>query len=504
MVLRLCIAEGDRRLLLKTLRAADAKATGRAKALKCVYYDTRRGKLRRAGYHLSIHAQGRRRIQLIELAGSGSIVSEPPCWARSSAGDAPTPESVAGTPLETVLDDRTFGKLKPVFALDLRRGDSVVERDGAVILARLDSGGIAAGGFTQGVCELRLERVTGTPDALFELARELSAKVPTALALRSHGEKGFELLRAQADHPGGEPAGDLHEGMTAREAADTTCRTAAIAIIDSFAQLRSGAGQDALHRGRIALRRLRAILWFLEPILDPEARLLSGRLRSLTQLLGGARELDVFCEGVLAPLRQDNPDAPGMDALVEAFAQRRREAYAKIVGFGQSPATLEFGLDLVRSLAALASPVSGSAEHALLRESPVGAFAQDRLDRCLRRFLKESRHLKRCDPERQHDIRVRAKKLRYAIEAFSPVIGPKTSGKLLGPLTRMQDALGDLNDARTGHDIALAYARERTGDGQGEQILFAAGLAAAACAIDPGAMLAKASAARGELAKPRR
>ncbi|WP_162261731.1 CHAD domain-containing protein [Bosea sp. Root381] len=504
-MLRLRFAEGDRRLVLKLLRAAGAKAAGRAKAFRTVYYDTRREKLRRAGYRLSVRVQGRKRVQRIEAAGSVSVLSAAPCWTKDVEGDAPTRKSVAATPLETRLGGRALGKLLPVFDLDLRRGTSVIDRDGASIVASLDSGTIAAGGGIERICELRLERVADTfaessPAALFDLARELSAKVSATPTLRSHGENGFQLLHAQREDPGGDSAGDLRDGMTMQEAADSICRNSAAALMDNLALLPSGGGQDALHRGRIGLRRLRAILWFLKPILGPEAAALSGRLRSLAQFLGGARELDVFCDGVLEPLRLGHPHAPGVDALIEAFERRRREAHANILGFGRSPAMLDFCLDLIGSLAALSGSQSISAKHAELRAGPVAEFVQDRLHRRLQAFLKASRHLERCAPDRQHDIRVGAKKLRYAIEAFRPVIGAKRSGKLLVKLTRMQDLLGGLNDARSGHAIALAYALESAGESQSEQTLFAAGLAAAACDIDPKTALAKAAAARDDLA----
>ena len=498
-VLRLCIAEGDRRRVLKLLRAAGAKATGRAKAFRWVYYDTPREKLRRAGYRLSVRAQGRKRIQRIEAADNASALSAS-CWTRDVDDVAPTGKSVAATPLEAILDDRALGKLQPVVDLDIRRGTSIVDRDGAGIQARLDTGTIAAGGGVERICELRLELVAGPSAALFDLARELSVKVPATLTLRSHGEKGFQLLHAQPARPGGDPAGNLPEGMTMQEAADSICRSSAAALIDNLALLPSGGGQDALHRARIGLRRLRAILWFLKPILGAERGALSGRMRSLAQFLGGARELDVFCDGVLGPLRLGHPDAPGIDALVEAFERRRREAHDKILAFGRSSAMLEFGLGLVESLAALSDSQSGSAKHSDLRKGPVTEFVQARLHGRFQAFLKASRHLERCDPGRQHDIRVGAKKLRYAIEAFRPVIGTKRSGKLLVKLVRMQDLLGELNDARTGHAIALAYALEAKGDSQAEQTLFAAGLAAAACNVNPKAALAKAAAARGELA----
>lgn len=465
--------------------------------MRSVYYETKRQKLLRAGYRLSIRMQGGERFQDVEVACTATFAPELG-WTTEIGDDTPDIASLAGTPLEGALGDGA--KLRPAFVVDIRRRSGIIERAGSTIVANLDTGKIAAGGIVERICELRLELVSGTADALFDVARELGSAVPLTLTLRSPGERGFRLLSAQPDRPTGDLSVDVREAMTTLEAADGMFRGCAVALLDHLAQLSSGGGQDALHRTRIGLRRLRALLWFLKPILGADAAILSGRLRSVAQSLGAAREIDVFCDRVLAPLRRDQPAAPGVDALYESFDRRRQDEHAKVLAFTRSPAMLDFGLDLVAGLAALSKSESAAIRHPQLREAPVSAFARSRLHGRLKAFLKESRDLLHCGPDRQHDIRVKAKKLRYALEAFHPVVGRKRSQKLITGLVSLQDLLGDLNDARIGHAIALAYARERAGGGDNEPTLFAAGLAAAACARDPTAMLNQASEAREGLA----
>ncbi|HEY5795864.1 MAG TPA: CHAD domain-containing protein [Bosea sp. (in: a-proteobacteria)] len=467
--------------------------------MRSVYYDTSRHKLLRAGYRLSIRTQSGKRFQDVELATVAALAAVP-CWSTAIDEDGPGDASLADTPLADILGDAAAGKLKPVFVVDLRRRSATLERAGSTIAASFDTGTIDAEGAVERICELRLELVSGAPEALLDLARELGSAVPLTLILRPPGERGFRLLPAQADRPVGDPSIELLPAMTTRAAADGICRGCAAALLEGLAQLSSGGGQDALHRTRIGLRRLRALLWFLKPVLGVEAALLAGRLRSFAQFLGAARELDVFCDRVLAPLQRANPDAPGADALFESFDRRRQDEHEKVLAFVQSPAMLEFGLGLVDGLASLSVSEPAALKNAELRERPVVDFVRMRLDKRLKAFLKESRDLLHCAPERQHDIRVQAKKLRYAVEGFHPVIGAKESRKLTAALVRLQDLLGELNDARTGRVIALAYARERAGGGGGEPTLFAAGLAAAACTLDPTAALSRAAEAREELA----
>lgn len=499
-VLALPLSDGNQRPVLKLLRGAGGKEVGRAKVLKSVYYDTRRETLGRAGYRLSIQAQGLKRAQHIELAGTALFLSATTCWTREIDDIAPSRASIRATPLDDILSDKALARLKPLFDLDIRRRTLVLDRDGTSIVACLDTGAITAGAAVEPICELRLRLIAGSPVTLLDVVRELGAHVSVMFALRSYGERGFRLLHAPAEHGNGGAPGDIRDEMTAGEASDSVCQSCVTALFDALTLLTLGGGRDVLHGARIGLRRLRAIQWFLKPLLGPGTAPISKRLRAFAQFLGRARELDVFCDRVLVPLRLRNPDAPGMEALFQAFEHRRQLAHDEVSAFAQSPAMLEFGFELLEGLAGLSGPQRSLAKDPHRRDRPVKDFVQARLDSHLRTFLKASRRLESFSPDGQHDIRIVAKKLRYAIEAFHSVIGTKTSRKLISKLTVLQDVLGELNDARSSHTIALAYAREWRRDDHGEALLFAAGLAAGACNPDPARTLAKAAATRDELA----
>ncbi|MGX1742171.1 CYTH and CHAD domain-containing protein [Bosea sp. NPDC055353] len=498
--LMLSLSEGNQRRVLKLLRCAGGKDLGRAKAFKSVYYDTRRETLARAGYRLSVQAQGLKRTQHIEVTDTALFLSATACWAHEIGDVAPSRASVRATPLDDILDDKALARLKPLFDLDIRRRSLVLDRDGASIIACFDTGAITAGAAVERICELRLKLIAGSPVALLNVAREFGVHLPVTFGLRSYGERGFGLLHALAGPGNGGVAGDVRGEMTAGEGSDSVCQSCVAALFDALTLLTFGRGRDVLHGVRIGLRRLRATLWFLKPLLGPGIGPISNRLRAFAQFLGKARELDVFCDRVLAPLRLRNPDAPGMEALLQAFEHRRRAAHDEVLAFAQSPAMLEFGFALLEGLAALSGPQRSLLKNPRQRDRPIKEFVQARLDRRLRTFLKASRNLESCSPDGQHDIRIVAKKLRYAIESFHSVIGTKTSRKLISKLTMLQDVLGELNDARSSQTIALSYAREWGRDDHGEALLFAAGLAAGACNPDPARALAKAAATRGELA----
>ena len=86
----------------------------------------------------------------------------------------------------------------------------------------------------------------------------------------------------------------------------------------------------ALHRTRVASRRLREILPVLQ--LDPGvARRLGRRLRKVTQRLGAVRELDVLCL-LLDELRESGRyEAQAVRRLATAVGDERAHARDKLL-----------------------------------------------------------------------------------------------------------------------------------------------------------------------------
>ena len=87
-------------------------------------------------------------------------------------------------------------------------------------------------------------------------------------------------------------------------------------------------------------------------------------------------------------------------------------------------------------------------------------------------------------PEALHDLRKRAKELRYALEFFAPLHDPGDYGKVVGDLKRLQDCLGEFQDTEVQvHEIrALAAAMLAAGEAPAVTLLamgeITAGLAA--------------------------
>jgi CHAD domain-containing protein len=108
-----------------------------------------------------------------------------------------------------------------------------------------------------------------------------------------------------------------------------------------------------------------------------------------------------------------------------------------------------------------------------LRKRPILEHAREALGRLRKTIRRRGRGgLDRLDPVSRHKLRIRAKRLRYAVEFFAPVFdgprGAKTA--FLDALKKMQDQLGALNDIVVARQRILPALEPCTPD-----IAFAAG-----------------------------
>lgn len=211
-------------------------------------------------------------------------------------------------------------------------------------------------------------------------------------------------------------------------------------------------GVELIHRARVATRRLRSHLRTLDPLLDPVwVGHVRGDLRTVGQALGRVRDADVLLGRVRA--HTDPDDRAGVEELIHLVAADRalaaREAAALMADTTY--------IDLVERLSAAASnPPLYSQVH----DDPAGLPAGPTLHHLVRqRWKRVTAELPRMpaapDPEELHQLRIRAKRLRYAAEAAEPYIGG-VARRAARTAKRLQDDLGEVHDAAT----AVTWLRE--------------------------------------------
>jgi CHAD domain-containing protein len=216
------------------------------------------------------------------------------------------------------------------------------------------------------------------------------------------------------------------------------------------------AGKDVgVHQARVASRRLREALPVLtEGLHHTKAPKALRKIRRLTQALGTVRELDVTL--VLIDELAERPGIP-RPALTEVRAQviEAREKRRAIMLDRVSKVNVA---KLSRRLAevgdALAAPAPGHAWRASLASRIV------RRARKLEKAIDEAGQIYAA--EALHQVRITAKKLRYALEiADESAAAP--CADTVRTIKRVQDALGRLHDLQVlQHHVADVGARPRS------------------------------------------
>lgn len=198
---------------------------------------------------------------------------------------------------------------------------------------------------------------------------------------------------------------------------------------------------ESVHELRVASRRLRAFGDVFEPLVDRKSRRrVDRRLRRIARAARSLRDWDV----VAARLRSLNESAKGdleragIDLLLghadagrekqfRKFARRSKEIRVKAI-----ERALSAQLESIRgrwSTERDAREFAAATLAGLVSEVVVALPARGGVE----------------DPEALHELRIRLKKARYALELFEPLLG--TAGApLLSEARRLQDLLGDHHD----------------------------------------------------------
>jgi triphosphatase len=203
---------------------------------------------------------------------------------------------------------------------------------------------------------------------------------------------------------------------------------------------------ESIHQMRVGVRRLRSAMALFSKWIEVPAPLRVD-LKGLAILLGPARDADVLASDTLACIVTACPNEPSLQALVQAAsadADAKRRQVAQVLHSDRYAV-------LIGSLRTWLSDLR-------LKEMPKGKMRRvlaERLDfhadrilvRCHRRLIERGAGLDRFTVEERHQLRIAAKKLRYAVEFFQSLHAARRSKRYLRALTALQGALGELNDA---------------------------------------------------------
>ena len=195
-----------------------------------------------------------------------------------------------------------------------------------------------------------------------------------------------------------------------------------------------------VHRSRVALRRMRSALRLMRRA-ERAPPGLKSELRWLADALGEARNWDVLTDDTLPAILRAGGASPSLARLARAAQRRRATAHAEARDALSSPRYRALVAALERWLR---DPLAPPERPVALRD-----FAAKRIGKRHKRLLRAARDLAGQNEEERHQLRIDAKRLRYAAEFFSSLYPRPAARRYIRSLVAMQDALGAINDAAT-------------------------------------------------------
>jgi len=258
-------------------------------------------------------------------------------------------------------------------------------------------------------------------------------------------------LRALADPTGGTqpPSPDLSLSDTFAALAGQTIDD--VKFYARAVETHENAAPEALHQLRVSLRRLRALWWALQPLLEKhQCRIERDKFKQLADAAGETRNWDILRE--LVPT--STPGRSRRLALTKAVdGQRALAASASREAIGRGD--IEGLLD--RTL-------KNCLEQLAARDylPTLAKYAQKRVSRVARNLRKAGRRATRdvkAEYASLHKVRISAKKLRYLTEFFSPSLGGRQD-VALERLGGLQEALGELNDIVVSEALVAQHSVE--------------------------------------------
>lgn len=255
------------------------------------------------------------------------------------------------------------------------------------------------------------------------------------------------------------PTVPLSADDDALEAFRAVLRNLLATMLDNLPGTIADIDPEFLHDFRVAIRRTRSVVAEGKKVLPAEVRdRFATEFRELAGATSRSRDLDVYVLGWGDTVAKLDPDTrPATSPVLHALEGHQREAHIEMCRVLDSKATH----DLLDSWQAwldapdVTNPDAG----------PIGPYIAGRIDKAQRTVIGHGRAISSdSEPERLHDLRKDAKKLRYLLECFGSLLPKKARSSFVSHLKSLQDNLGEHQDLevqldelrRLAHDLHAA------------------------------------------------
>jgi triphosphatase len=440
------------RVLLERYQALAAAAPSHHH-LVSTYFDTPDRALDRFGLTLRVRREGEKRIQTVKSRSTGhGVAASRGEWEWPIGQDTPEVARLSQTPALAAAARAIRGRLQPAFVTDIRRTTHLLHLDnGATAEVAFDEGDIRAGLARDVVSELEIELKSGGVEPFYRLAGALLATAPLWLMSESKASRGWRLRTGQ----GAGAQLKLPLRFKRKLCADAGFRQVFGATLG---HLTANIGPtlrgdpEGLHQARIAIREARAVLQLFEPYLDANGvGRFTDTLRTYGQILGAARDWDVFCLETL-PGAMPDLSSERLENINSAAEVERQLAHAAVTAALQGRGFSEMVLGLVSW--SDVCPLSLSDKDADFARIQLSTLAPSLLDRAAQAVRRRGRHVSRLSKAGRHDLRKSLKKLSVDIEALASFYGTKAVKRYRHRCEALEKILGAANDAAVTDGLA--------------------------------------------------
>jgi triphosphatase len=249
-------------------------------------------------------------------------------------------------------------------------------------------------------------------------------------------------------------------GSTVGALADAVVRRLLGALLAHEAGTRLGEDTEELHDMRVATRRLRAALAVFKEVLPPQFGALAPELAWLAEVLGSVRDLDVQLDRLDASPEWHGAWAAAQGGLspvdeLRAVFERERDAARTVLLHALESPRYE---RLTTGLMALAQ--QGAGQRSVAGQLPATVVVPGLVELRHRAAAKAAKRARGSGAaEDFHRLRIRCKRLRYALEFVQELYG-EPAAQFVKRLAKLQDHLGGLQDCQVAMDRLHSLATQ--------------------------------------------
>ena len=411
------------------------------------YFDTPDWRLNRAGLTLRLRAENGAHIVTLKTteAAVDGLRTRTEIEDRLPSADLQTlmdSETRAGTWVRALTGSQP---LQPLFSLECTRLPYSVLVDG---IPRgeiaLDDTLFPLAGDREPV---RLKRVevevrTDAVEALRPFLEDLRAACRLTPGTTSKFETGL-LAHGLAPQP--QPAlgaTGVFASQSIGELAFAILRRQFLAFLQNEPGTRVGEDPESLHDMRVAARRMRAAMALFSPALPARAGRMRQELRWIGGVLGEVRDTDIQLERIAGWARESGEaELAALRMLSVVLERRRQQARGRLLRAFESR---RYQL-LVQGMTSMLQ--RGPLRRSMNARTPALALLPEIVAAHQARVVKLGERIEiDTPPEIYHRLRIRCKRLRYAVEFSREVYGPPAE-EFVQVMVAMQDLLGMHQDA---------------------------------------------------------